>query len=871
MKPIPLHYWRQNYPRGCEPTFCQRWWVQRWLELTDPETSYWYSVPLTNTPLLLQELIDWAPYEGDFFQGRTLFFLLSEFEAVVKADESLKRYLTSGQWNKMRREIHRLVEPLRRIYGPIGVRSEPKREVQGLISDFGVICEHRDINPNVHSQGLLNGLLQELDRDKAYLRVHCDLLRGTLRVPEMRQFDCLDKLTQGLLVELIARHNFAFSHLRQVCLDAFLRPNMETVFEDRLRLFLKDLIELPLRFNVYMRVQARQIIREIGRIGDVAFLEAIPEMNRLAEDMRRRGLFSADQEEHAKQFFYGGEADERQVFAVVADIEAEDYGKAAIIALRILDQAIRQAKFEFEVGGFSIDNRMYVHNTAEERLIYFTKRQAQRAQYGAAGNPLNLERLLFCLSEAESNLDVPPELIEKVSSFALHWHRTGIEATAVEAKFLSHWFGLEQIFALIPGKIRGKNSASDKLVLALAQALCHRGQRQSWLDLWGDLVRCGFFGPSPLLSSYSGRVWFNESLRAIVHLAEDVMCPIYLDADIYYEGVQYGSSRPKMVIKDHTGVRQTMNVKSDTALYVADTEPAYPGQWLGGMKLEESEENIAIQELFHGQYPDVRNVWYLLYSSQYQKEELASYATEMDGERLLDQLRFTDHSRLMEALDGFGLLERLISDMGEEGLTSAVVEEFFYDIIQGKIEEGSHRSLRNRLQQVVERRDLLGEFLSLYTELRGRSKDFIDKHTLGEAVSLPTSLLRELYRGHKPDECTFKKVVRTHPDELAHLCEGQPLLVQRIRAYGEGSPEAFSLESYLWQVDRMRRARNALVHEVAPYTNLEILTQRLYQYSRVYLRKIIGRMANRDWTSYIVNCEGAESEHRVIMNILCLG
>jgi hypothetical protein len=871
MQMIPEPYWEQNYPKGYRPSFRQRWWVQRWLELTDPKTSYWHSMPLTNTPLLLQELTEWTPYQGTTFKGRTLFFLLSELLVTAKTDEILKRCLTYSEWKRLQEEVGKIIKFLDAFYNRIGAcKKKPnKKEKAEIQQKYWSICEdpHSLLSHRNRSKRLLNASLQKLNEDKHYLRAHLDPLKQALSNESGDLFNYLDKLTQTLLVELVARHGYALSYLKQRCLTTFLRPDTGLTFEDRLEVFFDTLVTATLKFNVYMRIQARQIVREIGRIGDVSFVEAVPEMARLAEDMRRRGLFDSKEEEHAKQFFFKGRPDERQVFAVVSDVEAEDYGKAAIKALRILDRAIRQAKFEFELGGFSIDNRMYAHNTIQEELTYFTRRQAQRAQYGTLGRPLNLERLLFSLSEAEANPSLPSELIEKVSSFALHWHRAGLEATALESKFLNHWFGLEQIFTVIPGKVRGKSRASDKLVLALAQALVHHGKRQPWLDLWGDLVRCGFFGPSPLLALYDGMIWFNEPLREIKSRLPGSE-GILLTPDVYYKHVQYGSHRPKIAIEDHSGVRQTLSVKPGMLLYVNDTNMIEAGQWIGGVWLNEDAENIALQKLFYSQYPDIRNVWYLVASFQFQREALDEYISFFDYDRL-STLGFLDHSRILEALDAFGALERLMLDIAKSRLGTSILQDealveridefpqnprsdtvvtFLKELITigDKITNTTRGSLPARIHQVLKKYDLLEQFLPIFVILLDGSTALIDKHTdeWERIIHLPVSLLRELYRGQSPDVDTFTSVVHTHPRELAQLCEGQPLLFQRIIACSKDPPAVPPCGYYLWQTDRMRRARNALVHEAEPYENLEMLTRQLYQYSRIYLRKVIGRMAD---------------------------
>ena len=122
-------------------------------------------------------------------------------------------------------------------------------------------------------------------------------------------------------------------------------------------------------------------------------------------------------------------------------------------------------------------------------------------------------------------------------------------------------------------------------------------------------------------------------------------------------------------------------------------------------------------------------------------------------------------------------------------------------------------------------------------------KDKSDKNE--EKLLLPTSIIKELYRGQQPTYDIWEDVVLNHSAELARLCNGQPLLEQRVQTYSKKRFDSPPLEYYLWQVDRIKRVRNELVHEgKSEHATLELLTLRLYQYSRIFLTKIINRMAD---------------------------
>lgn len=95
MKNLPIEYWQQDYETI--PSFSQRYWVQRCLELLDADTSHLFSLESVNSAMLLEELVNTSPNRPDRkkFDGsnaRTFHFLLSELQNCISSDVAFKKF-----------------------------------------------------------------------------------------------------------------------------------------------------------------------------------------------------------------------------------------------------------------------------------------------------------------------------------------------------------------------------------------------------------------------------------------------------------------------------------------------------------------------------------------------------------------------------------------------------------------------------------------------------------------------------------------------------------------------------------------------------------------------------------------------------------
>jgi hypothetical protein len=120
-------------------------------------------------------------------------------------------------------------------------------------------------------------------------------------------------------------------------------------------------------------------------------------------------------------------------------------------------------------------------------------------------------------------------------------------------------------------------------------------------------------------------------------------------------------------------------------------------------------------------------------------------------------------------------------------------------------------------------------------------------------MELPTTLIKELYRDYtlpvfklffiENKSREFKQF-----EALVKSCPDQPLLLSRIYEVSD-SKRQYKLDKFIWDLDRMRRVRNSLVHTASIDVSIDLLSRRLYQYSRIYLSKVINRLAFRKYKS----------------------
>jgi hypothetical protein len=293
------------------PKPIEQWWVQRWLELTDIETPYINGLPLVSNLQLLRELSNWQlSIEGRPPQWRTLYFLLSEIGERCFRDEAL-RFCMGWQLGD---DIYACCDKIRQALDGRFDCVGNKRSDQEPSSEELKVMAH-----------LVNSALERLETDNEYLKSLvgciigiqqqqpetsnlCDLPGDTDAICE------LDMYTQTLILELVIKHNHTLPYLKERCLTAFLRPDRDTTFLDRMYQFFTTLIGQQHQFDVYVRMQVKRDILRIDTVGDISFAERLPQMSGLIQQLRRNGKLSQDDEERARRFFYDGQDNPHHIF-----------------------------------------------------------------------------------------------------------------------------------------------------------------------------------------------------------------------------------------------------------------------------------------------------------------------------------------------------------------------------------------------------------------------------------------------------------------------------------------------------------------------------------------------------------------------------
>ena len=129
MKNLSIDRWREAY--ADLPTYYQRYWLQLWLEILDPDTDYLFDLGTTNIRYLLEELIKTPaslPIRANrvIDNTRTLFFLVCEIESRLGSAVALRHVV--GEGLAMFRSLPVLVARLERVAAREDEAERPRRE-----------------------------------------------------------------------------------------------------------------------------------------------------------------------------------------------------------------------------------------------------------------------------------------------------------------------------------------------------------------------------------------------------------------------------------------------------------------------------------------------------------------------------------------------------------------------------------------------------------------------------------------------------------------------------------------------------------------------------------------------------------------------
>jgi len=151
--------------------------------------------------------------------------------------------------------------------------------------------------------------------------------------------------------------------------------------------------------------------------------------------------------------------------------------------------------------------------------------------------------------------------------------------------------------------------------------------------------------------------------------------------------------------------------------------------------------------------------------------------------------------------------------------------------------------IEGRLNPFIKNKKIMLKYFDIYKflyEIRYIIESELSSEKPSKLIDLSFSIICELFLTQTPDMEMLEKVVKEDTDDFANIFRSQPLLDYRIREIaGILNNNTKTPIYFIGDLDRMRNARNLISHEGKAVNTLEILTQRFYKYSRIYIREII--------------------------------
>lgn len=531
------------------------------------------------------------------------------------------------------------------------------------------------------------------------------------------------------------------------------------------------------------------------------------------------------------------------IFCAILNIEVDDSGKAAAIAVYELNNALHQARYEFETSSFSLDNHIMIYDETAQVFIPFTKRQALQNSYGRKGSPEHLEKFLLKLDIVKNRHHNSKVIVDKVSKFALQWHRNAMDSKSPEVRFMNHWIALEQLFKNLDSRENKVNASADILVRGVAGALDSDQQERLLTNLWGDLLRCDFMEKKPLISHHAGEVVFSRSFTEKINPKSKIV-------ESETSSRNSDNTIDIRIMSPANNVQKNYRIEHGFRVFVSDGQRIKIGEWLAGLPLTNIEGASKIYHyLFEGLEPPINNLVYLWrHHWSFIKKHIFPYI----GDTHLDDLIEASKGLDADLLDSYKKIETLVTDLPDEE---------FPDSLTGHVENKVEYVINNWIKQdstVHDTSEKTMWFPNLHS-LQGKQNKLIKflpayrtiSHSFGILLkecgykNLPPALVRELYRDCELPLERLYSIFQNESEKQGLLlasCPDQPLLKSRIYQVGDPKKD-YQFEKYIWDLDRMRRVRNSLVHTASFDNYIDLLSRRLYQYSKIYLSKILNRLA----------------------------
>lgn len=833
MKNLPIEYWQQDYT--IVPDFYQRNWVQRCLELLDADTSYLFSLDSVNSAMLIEELVLTSPHKPDKKEKdggnlRTFHFLLNELQSFIDTDIALQNFERSY----IKSLVHEGVEKSSLLFDNFGNSLKGKNASQLTKNEFVEWLQLRGMAQG-DDQGIVKQLHEGISQNnrESWLNVHHESLLNLLASSVNE--DYLERITQNWLIELLVYHQFGPIHLIELITNTFLTKSNDD-FMERVKIFLKKLSRPAYPFTVFMRIQARKEFRRVNRIDRIEFAADGQKGIDILNETLLKGNLDPEVEVDAKRFFYRDSAP-RHTFAIL-EVSAKNIGSAARMAIRELEHAIKQARFEFERSDFSHDNAMFVLDKSNSTFHRFTRRQALADQYIARGNPERFESFVNQLNHVRqhSQNGAAAAVITQISDLALQWHRNAVETQQPEIRFMNNWIELEQVFktAKAFGLIDG--SSSDAVSRAVTGALTKEHPWRYAKDVWGDFERCDVFGPKPYRVHRDGIIRYTNSYQKRIQTGANPRQSYSRRRNNPVDIEIFSQDKDRYKVKGY-------RIPDGFHIFVKDNEKVKAGQYLAGLELEfESIPNILLSA-FEGKVPNLLQAVYIVLHGSQITDGQYPLKDSIDP-LMIAAIRSLSDEDVLD-MEWLTRLCNRISDELETKITVKDLKNNHNDLdsrLSAKPKSARTNEIssqlsyaRQKLQQIPDEKWIPLKFLYEFS---------IDSHH-------PGIVKFELYRGKSPSFPQLRRLLCAQGKSLASLLPDQPLLRSRVDSAsatlrdfidenreGFQPPEAVTMK-YLWTLDRMRRTRNDLVHSGEVPANIELIARQLYHYSKIYINSVI--------------------------------
>jgi hypothetical protein len=281
-------------------------------------------------------------------------------------------------------------------------------------------------------------------------------------------------------------------------------------------------------------------------------------------------------------------------------------------------------------------------------------------------------------------------------------------------------------------------------------------------------------------------------------------------------------------------------------VFTDNNQQVSKGMWLAGPDLENFPDATLLRRIFKEVDPGLANTLYLILhwnALSYLSKEQRMCCGDMKCSRfkLLSRQDAVDYEEVRRLI--VYLWYEVREELNPEEILS---REKKFDAKLEELGWSPRTGLRVRLRHVADNLRRLREkgALAILHDLETVA------YYLKDGESTPNGVWFELFRERKPDYAALKDLVLHHTNDLLETLPEQPLLRSRVLQTTSAIQQTHDekIATYAAALDRMRRTRNALMHNGGVPEEMPLLARTLYYYSKAYLKDVICELTARDHT-----------------------